>query len=164
MVDSAKIDAVISEIEPTTNDYAGSIPPSAPLVTGARTNRVMPCVYMGWPSEAAWDNIVVNADRVFLHCYRASHFHEWFKPVRLRPGAYGNYRCKGKGGEKDERSGYLFMRAGSLMTTSAPQNWNETYSNYTAAYNTSATADMKQWLTQDGWMVFVSQYAKEIKP
>lgn len=166
VVDSARIDAVISEIEPyNTNDYAGFYRTIRAVSNWCRPNRVMPCVYMGWPSEAAWDSIVVNADRVYLHCYRPSTSmsgSSQYGYVRTRMGTIAA-KAKARGKKMsvviiyscEPEFSYDYFRAAS---------WNEAYSNYTAAYNASATADMKQWLTQDGWMVFVSQCAKKIKP
>ena len=73
VIDSARIDAVISEIEPyNTGQYGQFYTTIRAAGTWCKANRVMHCVYMGWPSEAAWDSIVVNADRVYLHCYRPS--------------------------------------------------------------------------------------------
>ena len=166
VVDSAKIDAVISEIEPyNTNDYAGFYSTIRSVGNWCRTNRVMPCVYMGWPSEAAWDSIVANADRVFLHCYRASTSMSGSSQYGYVRARMGTIAAKAKARSKkmsvviiyscEPEFSYDYFRAAS---------WNEAYSNYKTAYNTSATADMKNWLTQDGWMVFVSQYAKQIKP
>ena len=166
VVDSARIDAVISEIEPyNTNDYAGFYRTIRAVSNWCRPNRVMPCVYMGWPSEAAWDSIVVNADRVFLHCYRPSTSmsgSSQYGYVRTRMATLAS-KAKARGKKLsvviiyscEPEFAYDYFRAAS---------WNEAYANYTTAYNTSATADMKNWLTQDGWMVFVSQYAKQIKP
>ena len=66
---------------------------------------------MGWPPRPHGDNIVVNADRVFLHCYRASTSMSGSSQYGYVRGAYGNNRCKGKGaGKEDERSGYLFLQ------------------------------------------------------
>jgi hypothetical protein len=166
VVDSARIDAVISEIEPyNTNDYAGFYRTIRAVSNWCRPNRVMPCVYMGWPSEAAWDSIVVNADRVYLHCYRPSTSmsgSSQYGYVRTRMGTLAS-KAKARGKKMsvviiwscEPEFSYNYFTAAS---------WSATYDAYLSAYNTSATTDMKNWLTQDGWMVFVSQYAKQIKP
>lgn len=176
VVDSAKIDAVISEIEPyNTNDYASFYTTIRSVNTWAKANRIMPCVYMGWPSDAAWDSIVVNADRIYLHCYRPSNRMSGInqygyvlsrlnmvtpkaKTRKKKMSIVLIYSCEPKrviNGVEQPEYGYTYFQ-----TTS----WSDAYKAYLETYNASATADMKTWLSQDGWMIFVSEYAKQIKP
>ena len=109
--------------------------------------------------------IVVNADRVYLHCYRPSTSmfgSSQYGYVRTRMGTLAS-KAKARGKKMsvviiwscEPEFSYNYFTAAS---------WSATYDAYISAYNTSATTDMKNWLTQDGFMVFVSQYAKQIKP
>lgn len=176
VVDSAKIDAVISEIEPyNTNDYAGFYSTIRSVGKWCRANRVMPCVYMGWPSEAAWDSIVVNSDRVFLHCYRASNRMSGIDQYGYVVGRMSTIASKGKARKKKMSVVIIWSCEPERVLDGKVQpafaydyfktaTWDSTYKAYMEVYDKYSTTDMKQWLTQDGYMVFVSQYAKQIKP
>lgn len=166
VVDSAKIDAVISEIEPyNTNDYAGFYSTIRSVGNWCRTNRVMPCVYMGWPSEAAWDSIARNANRVYLHCYRPS--------TGLSGSSQYGY-CKNRLQTLAAKCKAIGKRTSVVIIYSCEPDFSYTYfqsnswwkpiEDFKAAWNASATADMKQWLSIDGTMVFVSEFGKQIKP
>lgn len=166
VTDSARFDFVVSEIEPyNTGDYAGFHKSLREASNWAKANGLQSAVYMGWPSEAAWDSIARNASRVYLHCYRPS-------TSMSGPSQFGycNTRlstlaakCKAIGKKMsvviiyscEPEFSYTYFQGNS---------WWKPIEDFKAAWNTSATADMKQWLTVDGTMIFVSRYAKEIKP
>lgn len=166
VVDSAKIDAVISEIEPyNTGAYASFYTTLRSVGTWCKANRVMPCVYMGWPSDAAWDSIVVNSDRVYLHCYRPSTSMSGSSQYGYVATRMGVLAAKAKArGKRMSVVTIYSCESDFAYDYFKTATWSGTYDAFLSTYNSRATADMKQWLTMDGWMVFVSEYAKQIKP
>lgn len=166
VADSVRIDALISEIEPyNTGDYAGFYTTIRTVGGWCKANRVMPCVYMGWPSDAAWDSIVVNSDRVFLHCYRPSSSMSGSSQYGYVKNRLASIAAKAKARNKRMSIVIIYSCEPEFAYSHfATTSWSNTYANYSTAYNASATSDMRNWLTQDGWMVFVSQYAKQIRP
>ena len=166
VVDSAKIDAVISEIEPyNTGAYASFYTTLRSVGNWCKANRVMPCVYMGWPSEAAWDSIVVNSDRVYLHCYRPSASMSGSSQFGYCRTRLVTLAAKAKAIKKRVSVVIIYSCEPEFSYTYYQGNaWWKPIEDFKAAWNTSATSDMKQWLSVDGTMIFVSRYAKEIKP
>ncbi len=166
VVDSAKIDAVISEIEPyNTGAYASFYTTLRSVGNWCKANRVMHCVYMGWPSEAAWDSIVVNADRVYLHCYRPSSSMSGSSQYGYVASRLGTLAAKAKARGKRISVVVIYScEPAFAYDYFKTATWSGTYDAFTSAYSSRSTADMRQWLTMDGWMVFVSEYAKQLKP
>lgn len=166
VVDSAKIDAVISEIEPyNTGAYASFYTTLRSVGNWCKANRVMPCVYMGWPSEAAWDSIARNASRVYLHCYRPSASMSGSSQFGYCRTRLVTLAAKAKAIKKRVSVVIIYSCEPEFSYTYYQGNaWWKPIEDFKAAWNTSATSDMKQWLSVDGTMIFVSRYAKEIKP
>lgn len=166
VVDSAKIDAVISEIEPyNTGAYASFYTTLRSVGNWCKANRVMPCVYMGWPSEAAWDSIARNASRVYLHCYRPSASMSGSSQFGYCRTRLVTLAAKAKAVKKRVSVVIIYSCEPDFSYTYFQGNsWWKPIEDFKAAWNTSATSDMKQWLSVDGTMIFVSRYAKEIKP
>ncbi len=166
VVDSARIDAVISEIEPyNTGQYGQFYTTIRAVGTWCKANRVMHCVYMGWPSEAAWDSIVVNADRVYLHCYRPSASMSGSSQFGYCRTRLVTLAAKAKAVKKRVSVVIIYSCEPDFSYTYFQGNsWWKPIEDFKAAWNTSATSDMKQWLSVDGTMIFVSRYAKEINP
>lgn len=166
VTDSAKFDFVVSEIEPyNTGDYAGFYKSLREASNWCKANGLQSAVYMGWPSEAAWDSIARNANRVYLHCYRPS--------TGLSGSSQYGY-CKNRLQTLAAKCKAIGKRTSVVIIYSCEPDFSYTYfqsnswwkpiEDFKAAWNASATADMKQWLSIDGTMVFVSEFGKQIKP
>ncbi len=166
VTDSAKFDFVVSEIEPyNTGDYAGFYKSLREVSNWTKANGLQSAVYMGWPSEAAWDSIARNASRVYLHCYR---------PSASMSGSSQFGYCRTRLVTLAAKAKAIKKRVSVVIIYSCEPDFSYTYfqgnswwkpiEDFKAAWNTSATSDMKQWLSVDGTMIFVSRYAKEIKP
>lgn len=166
VVDSSKFDFVISEIEPyNTGDYAGFYTTLRTVNNWCKTSGIQSCVYMGWPSDACWDTIVRNSSRIFLHCYKSSTTMSGDAQYGYTKGRQGVIAAKCKALNKKISIVIIYSSEPAFSYTYFQSNtWSKPYSDYLSYYSTHATADMKAYLTQDGWMNFVSKYAKQIKP
>mgnify|MGYP003520642632 CR=1 FL=1 len=166
VTDSSKFDFVVSEIEPyNTGDYAGFYTTLRTVNTWCGTKGVQSCVYMGWPSEACWDTIVRNATRIFLHCYKSSTTMSGDAQYGYVKGRMGVIAAKCKALNKKISIVIIHSNEPAFSYTYFQNNtWARPYNDYLSYYSTHATSDMKQFLTQDGYMDFVSKYGKQIKP
>ena len=164
--DSSKFDFVVSEIEPyNTGDYSGFYTTLRTVNNWCATKGVQSCVYMGWPSDACWDTIVRNSSRIFLHCYKTSTTMSGDAQYGYTKGRQSVIAAKCKALNKKISIVIIYSSEPSFSYTYFQANsWSKPYSDYLSYYSTHATADMKAYLTQDGWMNFVSKYAKQIKP
>ena len=165
--DSCKFSYVISEIEPyNTGDYAGFYTAVRTVGTWAKAKGLQSFSYMGWPTEACWDSIVVNCDGIFLHDYVSS------STISTGGGQYGYMKgrlttisAKAKARNKKMLLTTIYSCEPSFsFTYFQSHTYQSTYSLFTSYYNVQGTSDMKNYLTQMGYMVFVSKYAKQIKP
>jgi len=166
VTDSSKFDFVISEIEPyNTGDYAGFYTTLRTVNSYCASKGLQSAVYMGWPSEACWDTISKNCQRVFIHCYKQSNAMDGGSQYGYISTRLATLAAKCKKNNVKMQVVIIYSDEPAFAYSYFQSNsFDQTYNNFLSTYSLRATADMKAWLIPSGYMVFVSKYSKQIKP
>lgn len=165
--DSTKFDFVVSEIEPyNSGDYAGFYKTIRAFSDWAKKQspRVERCIYMGWPSAEAWDSIITNSDRTYLHAY--------LQPDRMTGAGIRGY-TKGRTGVIANIVNAKYASNTSikynivLIFSNEPSfsynyfktnSWDKPFTDFVSYYNSNATTTEKNRLVFGGRQIFKSSY------
>ena len=156
----------VTEMEPyNTGDYVGMTSKIQTVYPILKAAGLRHAVYMGWPSDTYWSTIVANCDEINLHCYRPS--------ASITPsGTYGYVSgrlqliadaCKVQ--NKIMPVNLIYSCEPSFSYDYFKTNpWNAAHNLFLSQYAANATVNMKSYLMVNDFSIFVTKYAKEIKP
>jgi hypothetical protein len=162
-----------TEIEPYNDgDYAGfysKIRYAGPKLKAAGMKHIC---YMGWPSNPAWLEIVINCDEINLHCYRTpeqmNEAYVW-DYVDDRLSAIAN---AAKAVKKVMPVNIIYSAEAKSLGASyefggewfKSHTWWNAHQIFLKAWDKNASLMMKQWLRATNMVMFTSKYGKLIKP
>lgn len=156
----------VTELEPyNTGDYAGMTSKIQAVYPRLKAAGLRHVIYMGWPTDAYWATIVANCDEINLHCYRPS-------SSMTGTGTYGYVSgrlkliadtCKAQG--KIMPVNLIYSCEPSFAYDYFKTNaWGAAHSLFLTEYAAKADVNMKSFLLMNDFSIFVTQYAKQIKP
>ena len=163
---SEKLWFAVTELEPyNTGDYAGMTQKIQAVYPRLKAAGLKHVIYMGWPTDTYWDTIVANCDEINLHCYRPS--------TSITPsGTYGYVSgrlaliaacCKAR--NKVMKVNLIYSCEPSFSWDYFKANpWSGAHALFLTEYAAKATSDMKSYLLVNDFSIFVTKYAKQIKP
>lgn len=171
--DSTKFDFIASEIEPyNSGDYATFYTCIREFSNWAKkqTPRVERVIYMGWPHAQAWDSIITNSDRTYLHAY--------LQPDRMTGAGIRGY-TKGRTGVianivNTKYAGNPSIKYNIVIIFSCEtsfsynyfktNSWDKPFNDYQSYFNSNATTVEKNRLTLGGRQIFKSSIGMQLKP
>lgn len=162
-----KIQFAVSEIEPyNTGNYAGMTAVIKYAYPKLKANGLKNIIYMGWPTPATyWDTLITYSDQINLHVYRTS---SNMTPASVWSYAYGRLveisdACSRL--NKPMPVNIIYSCEPAFAYTYFQNNtWASAHSMFLSEYNANATALMKKYITVASFSIFVTKYAKQIKP
>lgn len=163
---SSKLWYAVTEIEPyNTGNYSGMTSILQMAYPKLRAAGLQNHVYMGWPTDSYWPTIVQYCDQINLHCYRTT-------PQMTASSIWGYVSgrleliaqaCKAQ--NKIMPVNIIYSCEPSFAYDYFKTNsWASAHSMFLSQYNANASLTMKQFLIVDDFSIFVSKYAKEIRP
>ncbi len=177
--DSTKFSFVVSEIEQYQSD--GNRPKfytTLRVVSNwCLTNKVKRYVYQGWPNQADCDSIVKYSDRVYLHAYgqydKYSDPGAWiygYTKTRMGMFASSKRKIRGTAGE-DYNITILYSCENPDQTKTQfgykyflTKSVGELNGSFDSYYKFNAPASTKDDIQIGGWVLFVEDQFKKIKP
>lgn len=171
--DSTKFTFVISELEPyNSGDYATFYKTIRAFSEWAKkqTPKVERCIYMGWPSAEAWDSIVTNSDKTYLHAYVQP---ATMTGTGIRGYTRGRTTTIANIVNAKYASNPTFKYKVAIIFSCEPSfaynyfqtnSWDKPYTEYVSYFNSAATTVEKNRIQLSGRQIFKSSYGLQLKP
>lgn len=156
----------VTEIEPyNTGDYAGMTDILKYAYPKLRAAGLQNGVYMGWADTAYWKTICQYSDFINLHCYRTS--------AQMTPSSIWGYlkgRLEAIAQACKSLNKVMYV---NIIYSCEPDfayeyykrnSWQSAQNMFLTQYAANASSVMRQFLITTDYSVFVTKYAKQIKP
>lgn len=161
-----KIKFVVSEIEPyNTGKYAEMTATLTEVYKLCKKNNLKNIVYMGWPHADYWTTLLQYSDEINLHCY--------LKSNQMTPDTIYNY-CRKRLDEIAVTAVKIQKKAVvNIIYSCEPEfsydwfkahQWKDAHDIFKLTYAAKANPAMRSNIQIGGYSIFVTSFAKQIKP